>query len=234
MKDFRLGLSTSTFLEKIETDSTASTRQKAQKGNYLDTFVRFNFDLDKRNQKFKTSDGYRSNYNINLPVISDTNTLTNSYNYKIYSEFYENNISSFSLLFKSATSITGDDIKLTERLSIPSNKLRGFERGKVGPRDGTDYIGGNYLTAVNFQTTIPALFDNSQNLDAVIFLDAANVWGVDYDSSLDDGSEIRSSIGIGVDWLTVVGPLNFSLTEVISKKDTDVEETFRFNLGTTF
>ena len=233
-EDFRLGLSSSTFVEKIETASNASVRQKAQKGNYLDTFVRFNFDLDKRNQKFKTSDGYRSNYNINIPVVSDTNTLTNSYNYKIYSELYENNISSFSLLLKSATSITGDDVKLTERLSIPSNRLRGFERGKVGPRDGADYIGGNYLSAINFQSTIPALFNNSQNLDAVIFLDAANVWGVDYDSSLDDSSQIRSSIGIGIDWLTAVGPLNFSLTEVISKNDTDVEESFRFNLGTTF
>ena len=233
-EDFRLGLSSSTFVEKIETASNASVRQKAQKGNYLDTFVRFNFDLDKRNQKFKTSDGYRSNYNINIPVVSDTNTLTNSYNYKIYSELYENNISSFSLLLKSATSITGDDVKLTERLSIPSNRLRGFERGKVGPRDGADYIGGNYLSAINFQSTIPALFNNSQNLDAVIFLDVANVWGVDYDSSLDDGSQIRSSIGIGIDWLTAVGPLNFSLTEVISKTDTDIEESFRFNLGTTF
>ena len=233
-EDFRLGLSSSTFVEKIETASNASVRQKAQKGNYLDTFVRFNFDLDKRNQKFKTSDGYRSNYNINIPVVSDTNTLTNSYNYKIYSELYENNISSFSLLLKSATSITGDDVKLTERLSIPSNRLRGFERGKVGPRDGADYIGGNYLSAINFQSTIPALFNNSQNLDAVIFLDAANVWGVDYDSSLDDSSQIRSSIGIGIDWLTAVGPLNFSLTEVISKTDTDIEESFRFNLGTTF
>jgi outer membrane protein insertion porin family len=65
-------------LKKFETDSTASTRQKTQAGNYLDTFARFNFDLDKRNQKFKTSDGYRSNYNIQIPIISDTNTLTNS------------------------------------------------------------------------------------------------------------------------------------------------------------
>ena len=233
-KDFRLGLSTSTFFEKIETDSTASARQKAQKGNYLDTYLGFNFDLDKRNQKFRTTDGYRSNYNVNLPVISDTNTLTNSYNYKIFSELYENNISSFSFFLKSATSLTSDDIKLSERLSIPSNRLRGFERGKVGPKDGADHIGGNYAAAINFQSTLPVLFDNSQNLDAVIFLDAANIWGVDYDSSLDDGSEIRSSIGIGIDWLTLVGPLSFSLTEVISKSDSDVEESFRFNLGTTF
>jgi outer membrane protein insertion porin family len=234
LEDFNLNLSTSTFVEKIETDSTASSRQKTQAGNYLDTFARLNFDLDKRDQKFKTSDGYRSNYNIQIPIISDTNTLTNSYNYKIYSELIDNNISSFSFLFKTATSITGDDVKLTERLSIPSNKLRGFERGKVGPKDGNDFIGGNFVTSINFQTSLPILFENSQNLDAVIFFDAANIWGVDYDSSIDDSSKIRSSIGIGVDYLTVVGPLSFSLSQVISKSDNDVEETFRFNLGTTF
>ena len=110
-------------MKQLNTDSTASTRQKAQTGNYFDTFVRFNFDLDKRNQKFKTSEGYRSNYNLKVPVVSDTNTLTNSYNYKIYSELFENNISSFSLLLKSAISVTGEDIKLTERLSIPSIDL---------------------------------------------------------------------------------------------------------------
>ena len=85
-----MNLSTSTFVEKIETDSTASTRQKSQAGNYFDTFAKFNFDLDKRNQKFRTSEGYRSNYNIQIPIISDTNTLTNSYNYKIYSELFDN------------------------------------------------------------------------------------------------------------------------------------------------
>ncbi len=234
LEDFNLGLSTSTFVEKIETDSTASSRQQSQAGNYLDTFVRFNFDLDKRDQRFKTTEGYRSIYNLQLPIISDTNTLTNSYNYKIYSELFENNISSFSILLKSATSITGDDVKLTERLSIPSNRLRGFERGKVGPKDGADFIGGNFITSINLQSTVPKFFENSQNLDAVVFFDAANVWGVDYDSSIDDGSEIRTSIGIGIDWLTAVGPLNFSLSEVISKSDSDIEESFRFNLGTTF
>ena len=234
LEDFNLNLSTSTFVEKIETDSTASTRQKSQAGNYFDIFAKFNFDLDKRNQRFKTSEGYRSNYNIQIPIISDNNTLTNSYNYKIYSELFENNISSFSFLAKTATSITGDDVKLTERLSIPSNKLRGFERGKVGPKDGNDFIGGNFITAINFQTTLPILFENSQNLDAVIFFDAANIWGVDYDSSIEDASEIRSSIGIGVDYLTIIGPLSFSLSQVISKSDNDIEETFRFNLGTTF
>ena len=67
-----------------------------------------------------------------------------------------------------------------------------------------------------------------------MFLDAGNVWGVDYDSSIDDGNKIRSSTGIGVDWLTPIGPLNFSLSQVLTKTSTDSTETFRFNLGTTF
>ena len=62
----------------------------------------------------------------------------------------------------------------------------------------------------------------------------ASLWGVDYDSSLDDGGKLRSSFGIGVDWFTLLGPLNFSLTQVITKEDTDKTESFRFNLGTTF
>ena len=233
-KDLKLGLSNSIFLEKIETNSSASARQKKQSGNYLDSFLGFNAFYDKRNQKFKTSDGYFSNYNIKIPIISDTNTLTNTFNYKIYSQLFDNNISSFSILLKHATSLSNDDIKLSERLYVSSSKLRGFESGKIGPKDGGDFIGGNYLTAINLQSTLPILFQNSQNLDAIIFFDAANVWGVDYDNQIQDGSKIRSSVGVGVDWLTPVGPLNFSLSEVITKQNTDVEESFRFNLGTTF
>ena len=234
LKDFNLGLSTSSFVEKIETDSTASASQQKQSGNYWDTFLKFNFDYDKRNQKFKTTDGFRSFYSVNVPLVSDTNTLTNRYDYKVFNEFFENNISSFAISLSSANSISDKDVKLSERLFIPSRKLRGFETGKVGPKDGDDFIGGNYLTTFNAQTNIPKIFENAQNLDAVFFFDAASIWGVDYDSSLDDGGKLRSSIGIGIDWYTVVGPLSFSLTEVITKEDTDKKETFRFNLGTTF
>jgi outer membrane protein insertion porin family len=234
LKDFNIGLSTSSFVEEMETDSTASASQKRQAGNYFDTFVKFDFDYDKRNQKFKTSDGFRSNYSVNVPVISDTNTLTNLYNYKIFNEFYENNITSFALSLSSANSISNDDVKLSERLFIPSRKLRGFKSGKVGPKDGDDFIGGNYLASFNAQTNVPKIFENSQNLDAVLFFDAGSIWGVDYDSSINDDAKLRSSFGIGVDWFTVIGPLNFSLSEVITHEDGDQKETFRFNLGTTF
>ena len=234
LEDLNLGLSTRSYIEKIDTDSTASARQQAQEGNYWDTFLKFRFNYDKRNQRFKPNDGYLSDLTIDLPLISDSNTLTNSYTYKVYTDLYENNVTSMSFYIEAANSITNDDIKLSERLYIPSRKLRGFESGKIGPKDGNDFIGGNFATAINFNSTLPVIFENAQNLDASIFLDIANLWGVDYDSSIDDSNRIRSSIGIGVDWFSVVGPINFSLTETLSKKSTDITESFRFNIGTTF
>ena len=111
--------------------------------------------------------------------------------------------------------------------------MRGFEIGKIGPLDSGDFIGGNYGSTVNFATTMPKLFPQLQNLDFSIFLDVGNVWGVDYNSSLDN-SKIRTATGLAVDWFTPIGPLSFSFAKPISKAGSDITETFRFNIGTTF
>lgn len=234
LDDLNFGVSSSNYYQNIETVSSASEAQKKQKGDYFDSYIKLDLDYDKRNQKFQTSSGYRSFYAVNLPLISKTNTLINSYNYQLFSELYEDNITSLSLYLNTANSITGSDIKLSERLYIPQSKLRGFKAGSVGPKDGNDYIGGNFVSSINVASTLPMIFENSQSTDFLVFFDAANVWHVDYDSTINDNSKIRSSVGVGIDWLTPIGPLNFSLTQPITKSSTDVTETFRFNLGTTF
>ena len=58
--DFNLGFQVHHFfMKKLKQISTASARQKKQEGNYFDTFLNLNFDYDKRNQKFQTTDGFR-------------------------------------------------------------------------------------------------------------------------------------------------------------------------------
>ena len=232
--DLDLGLGLNSFYEKIETDSTASALQKKQKGNYFDNFLNIEFDYDKRDQKFQTTDGFRSFYGSNVPLISDSNTFTNLFTFTNYNQFLNKNVFKSSFYFKSSNSITGDNIKLSERINIPSKRLRGFQFGKVGPKDGNDYIGGNFVTAANFSTSLPQLFENSQTTDFSLFFDMANVWGVDYDSSLDKSQDIRSSVGINLDWFSAIGPLSFSLSQPITKSSSDKTQSFRFNLGTTF
>ena len=95
-------------------------------------------------------------------------------------------------------------------------------------------MGGNYVTSINASTTLPQILPSFQNTNISLFFDAANIWGVDYNSSLEDENKIRSSFGITVDFFTPIGPLNFALSEPISKGKNDITESFRFNLGTTF
>ena len=232
--DLFFGISIDNFAEKVTVNDNASSRQKKNAGNFFDSFLGFNFIYDKRNQKFDTTDGFFSNYSLVLPLYSETGTLKNSYNFKIFSELYENNVSTASLLLSTTTSVNDEDIKLSERLFIPGNRLRGFESGKIGPKDGSDFIGGNYLTALNLTTSIPKLLENSQTVDFVAFFDAGNIWGVDYDDSINDNSKIRTSIGLGLNWMTPIGPLSFSYAEPITKTSNDIIEKFRFNLGTSF
>ena len=234
LNNFRLGIGNSNFYEKIQTDSTASTKQRAQEGNYWDSFLDLSFDYDTRNQRFQTTEGFRSQYFIDIPIVSEKATLQNTFVYKYFKELYENNISSASIFLRSSNSLKGKDIKLSERIILPSNRLRGFGYGKVGPKDGDDFIGGNYAATINFSSTIPQILESNENIDFLVFLDIGNVWGVDYFEGDDEGSSIRSSTGVGVDWLTPVGPLTFTLSTALSKADNDKTETFRFNLGTSF
>jgi len=233
LNDFYIGLNTSNFYEVIKTNSTASAQQQAQEGNYWDSFIKFNLNYDKRNQKFQTSDGFKSYYSLDLPLISKTNTIKNYYNYSHYFNFFEKNFSSISIYLQSAHSLNNKNIKLSERITLPSNRLRGFERGRVGPKDGDDFVGGNYAYSLNFTSNIPQILEESQNLDFLFFADAADIWGVDYNSSL-EGNGIRSSVGLALDWMSPVGPMNFTLAYPVTKQSGDKIETFTFNLGTTF
>ena len=235
--DLYLNMGLSAYRENLKTDSKASSSVKKQKGSYLDLYFNYTFDYDKRNQKFQSSDGYRSTFTQKVPLLSESYSLKNTYNYKFYNEWLNENILTAGLYVNTVNSVTGKDVKLSDRVFIPTSKLRGFEYGKVGPKDGDDYIGGNYAMSLNVSTTIPQILPDSQNTDFSLFLDAANLWGVDYSSQervVGDGSKIRSSVGLAIDLFTPIGPLNFSFSESITKGKNDITETFRFNLGTTF
>ena len=127
-----------------------------------------------------------------------------------------------------------DDVRLTNRLYIPSSRLRGFNTFQVGPKDGSDFIGGNYTTAVSAEAQLPNLLPESYRTDFSLFLDTANVWGVDYSDALDETNKIRSSVGVSANIYTTIGPLSFTFAQDITKATNDQTETFNFRLGTSF
>ena len=233
LDDFYITPRISSFNENLETSSTASNSLKKQKGNYFDTKFSYLIDLDKRNERYQTTNGYRSRFNQTIPIISDTLSIINGYELNTYHEYFFDNVAKTTFYARAANSLGDKDVKVSDRQYVPSSKLRGFEPGKVGPVDNGDFVGGNYLTAINISSDLKIL-ESFETTSFNIFLDMANVWGVDYSSEVDESNKLRSAVGISLDWYTPVGPLNFSLAQPIMKKNTDKTETFRFNLGTTF
>ncbi len=219
--------------EKLETTSLASASIKKQEGDYLDVYFNYSLNYDQRNKRYRADEGFVNRFYQELPIVSNNYEVVNLFETSRYQKVY-NTVTRLSFYSKAVNSIKDEDVRISKRLFMPQSKLRGFEAGKVGPVDKGDFVGGNYITAMNFNATLPQLFPSFQNVDFSLFIDAANIWGVDYDSTIDDKSKIRSSTGIAMNLLTPVGPLNFSFTKPITKASTDKTESFRFNLGTTF
>ena len=219
--------------EDLTTDSTASAALKKQDGNYNTIELDYSFLYDKRDQSFRPTDGYFSRFNQSLPLLSNDYSLSNIYEFKTYHKLSENTVSNVSFYISAINSLDGSDVRVSDRVYLSPRKLRGFEAGKIGPKDNLDFIGGNYASAASIATTLPTLLPELESMDFNIFLDAGNLWGVDYDSNLDN-SKIRSSTGLSIDWLTPIGPLNFVIAQPITKASTDVEQSFRFDIGTTF
>jgi len=223
------------LVEDLETSSKASKTIKKQEGSYTDMYFNYSISQDLRDKRFRTEDGYVTTFAQELPIISDNSEIANSFDITKYKKLSTRSdiVAKVSFFAKTITGLS-DDVRISKRLYMPSYRLRGFEKGKVGPVDNDDYIGGNHLTALNMSATLPNILEGLDNLDVGIFLDAANIWGVDYDSSLDDKSTIRSSTGVALNLMTPIGPLSFSFANALSKASSDKTETFRFNLGTQF
>ena len=232
-EDLYFAPSISAYYETLETSSNASKNLKKQEGSYSDLFLNYSITLDKRDQSYQPTDGYRSSFYQKLPVYSQNYSLVNGYTFSTYRKLAEEMIGSVSIYTKMVNALSDEDVRVSERLQVPANRLRGFQVGKIGPVDD-GYVGGNYVAALNLATNVPQLLPSLENIDFNLFFDAANVWGVDYSDHINNSNSIRASTGLGIDWFTPIGPLSFSFSQALKSKDLDKTETFRFNLGTTF
>ena len=134
----------------------------------------------------------------------------------------EDVIGAAKLYLTAVNGIGSDDVRLSKRRKfLSTRRLRGFESGKIGPLDGSDHVGGNYAASLNLEANLPKLLPESTKTDVGLFLDFGNVWGIDYDSSIDNSNKIRSSAGLTASWISPLGPMTFVLSQNISKASTD-------------
>lgn len=131
--------------------------------------------------------------------------------------------------------------------------VRGFTSNTLGPRttpaDGRsnrddNTLGGNVLVEGSAELIFPLPFiEDRRQLQSSIFIDGGSTFLTDCYStggtqsnckSGVDMGELRYSVGVGLSWLTPVGPLTFSLSRPLNKKNSDDTQVFQFSLGQTF
>ena len=233
-KDINANFALNLGFDDLRTDDTASESLKKQSGSFTEFSGDYGFTLDKRDRSFNPTSGSILSFGQTLPIVADKSFISNTISSSTYKTFSENIIGAGKFLFTSIDGLGGDDVRLSKRKGLSTRRLRGFEKNKIGPVDEGDYIGGNYAASLNFEAKLPNLLPETTNTDIQLFLDFGNVWGVDYDSSIDDSNKIRSSTGVSAGWTSPIGPMTFTFSQNLSKANTDKTETFNFNLGTTF
>ncbi len=233
-QDIFTNLSLNATYDDLRTNSSASESLKKQKGEYTELAASYGLTYDKRNRKFMPTDGSIISFNQSLPIYADKPFVGNTFKLSSYHSFNENFVGAGKFFLDTINGLDNEDVRISKRRSLSSKRLRGFERGKIGPVDGNDHVGGNYAAAVNFEASLPNLLPDSSNAEVGFFLDFANVWEVDYDDTIDDSNKLRSSLGSSLNWISPIGPLSFVLATNLSKASTDKTQSFSFNLGTSF
>ncbi len=221
-------------IDDLTTDDTASSLLKKQSGSSTDFMFNYSVFTDKRDRSFMPTRGNLTSFSQSLPIYSEDSYLRNSFSTSHYKEFSEDLIGALKFSASAVNGLNGDDVRLSKRNFISPRKLRGFKSGKVGPKDGNDYIGGNYTTSLNLEANFPNFFPEKSKAEVGLFFDAGNIWGVDYSNDIDDSNEIRSTVGINLSWISPAGPMSFIFSNNVTKASTDQDESFNFRLGTTF
>ena len=111
--------------------------------------------------------------------------------------------------------------------------VRGFEQGTLGGRDITGaYIGGPKKLALNLEMLAPFPgAGNDRTLRMFGFVDIGNVFGENEKVSF---AQMRSSTGLGLSWLSPIGPLRFAYASPIRKFAGDRIQKIQFQIGTSF
>ncbi len=111
--------------------------------------------------------------------------------------------------------------------------VRGFQQASLGPHDAQgNALGGAKLLVGDIEYQFP--FPGSgadKSLRMSTFLDSGYVWGETQPVHLAD---LRAAVGIGVSWISPIGPLKFSIAKPIRTRPGDQTQTFQFTVGTAF
>jgi len=219
-------------------DDDASVFIQDEEGTRVTSAVGQTLTYDRRDTRFLPSEGYLLSLDQEVAGLGGDNKFLSHEGradvyFPIVSEVVLNLAASGGYIF----GFSGEDVRLANRFFIGGSTLRGFSAGGIGPRDSEtdDALGGNLYYTGTGELRFPLGLPEELRMFGRTFVDAGNLTDIDVNGpTLLDSDEIRVSAGIGLSWLSPLGPLSIDIAQALVESDEDETETFRISFGTRF
>ena len=221
-------------------DGGASEFIQAEEGKDLSILLGQTLTYDRRDTRFLPTEGYLLRFNQEFAGLGGDaqylkHELIGSYYYPFTPSWVLNLSARGGYIF----GYGGEDVRLFDRFFLGGSSLRGFRFAGVGPRDGDDALGGNSLATTTAELRFPLGLPEELRMFGRVFTEAGTLTGIDVpdgvsDENLLDSGTIRASAGIGLSWLSPLGPISIDFSEALLKEDEDKTESFRVSFGTRF
>ncbi len=223
------------FTSTVKADSNATLYERLLAGTDTISMIGYTLMFDERDSRYKPSRGYNLDFNQDVAGIGGTSYyIKNSLRFNLYKRLNKDFIGAFKFQGGNVNGYNDKYAPLSSNFNLGGKKLRGFKSGKVGPRTGNSYTGGQYYYLTSLETNLELPIDEF-DITSVFFIDAGSVWGLDSRyGSVDDEHKLRSSAGINFLWDSAIGPINLIYAKAINKESTDSLDSFYFDIGYLF
>ncbi len=224
---------TDTTLSDVSEDASFVIRE-SQDINITSAF-RLSFDRDTRNRYFAPNDGSKNNLSIKFaggPLGGDASFTKIEASSSWYFPLPWD--SSFHVKGSAGQAFENEDGQLPvyEHFYLGGlNSIRGFKSSHVSPRDPItdERIGGDKMWYTNFEIIFPVLTE--AGIRGVVFTDFGNVYDTEEDW---DFSDIKKSAGLGIRWLSPMGPLRLEWGYNLDPEEDEESSVWDFSIGGTF
>ena len=193
---------------------------------------------DGRDSALAPNSGRYQRANAEWSVAGDARYLRSTYQYQEYIPLNKKFTAAFNADFGVGAASGGGAFPVFKNFFGGGlGSVRGFEQGSLGPRDsGGSVVGGTRKMNLNAEllTPFPGA-GNDRSLRLYGFLDVGSVSGPDRGLAANaNANSLRSSVGVGVSWISPVGPLRLAFAKPIKKYDGDKIQAVQFQIGTNF
>ncbi len=226
----------SLFTSEVKADNNATAYENALAGTDTVSTVGYSLSFDKRNSRYKPSNGFNLMLNQDIAGLGGNSFYyKNSFEFNSYKRLSDQFIGAFKLQAGNVNGYNDKYAPLSSNFKLGGDKLRGFKSGKIGPKLGNSYTGGQYYYLTSLETNIDLDID-AFDITTTLFVDVGSVWGLENPAYgvIDDDHEARSSVGLNFNWDSAIGPINIIYARILQSNKNDTTDNLYFDIGYNF